>query len=187
MLRFLQNPRGKLATHDTEDEDKSSSITDHLLHDKSSALCSPDTMRHVNEISNTEDEVKYFVYCYTVCLCCILCFDFCSVILYFLCTYYMKYIVTYLQMPDEDSDVEKLSPLLEVGISYENDIASHIEISITDPTNEPVVMKNVQFGDNQNSTTKHTSPLEVVNPVSSISCTINAGMEFAINLSSLSL
>ncbi|XKL65847.1 hypothetical protein PGB90_009267 [Kerria lacca] len=83
--------QGKLASHDTEDEDKSSSITDHLLHDKS-VLCSPDTTHHTNEISNTEDE-----------------------------------------MPDEDSDIEKSSPLLEIGISFENDTNPHTEITIIDP------------------------------------------------------
>lgn len=49
--------KGKLATHDTEDEDKSSSITDHLLYDKS-VLCSPAAVHHVNEVLNTEDEVS---------------------------------------------------------------------------------------------------------------------------------
>lgn len=56
ILWDLQIPRGRLACHDTEDEDKSSSITDHLLHEKS-ILRSPDTAQHTNEISNTEDEV----------------------------------------------------------------------------------------------------------------------------------
>ena len=36
-------------------------------------------------------------------------------------------------MPDEDSEAEKMSPLLEVGISYEENGSSRIEISVTDP------------------------------------------------------
>ena len=36
-------------------------------------------------------------------------------------------------MPDEDSEAEKMSPLLEVGIIYEANGASRIEISVTDP------------------------------------------------------
>ena len=36
-------------------------------------------------------------------------------------------------MPDEDSEAEKMSPLLEVGIIYEKNGASRIEISVTDP------------------------------------------------------
>lgn len=36
-------------------------------------------------------------------------------------------------MPDEDSDIEKSSPLLEIGISFENDTNPHTEITIIDP------------------------------------------------------
>lgn len=78
-------------------------------------------------------------------------------------------------MPDEDSDVEKLSPLLEVGISFENDVASQIEITITDRTNESKISINPQLGDNQSSTIKQTSLSENVNPVSSSSCSVDAG------------
>lgn len=86
-------------------------------------------------------------------------------------------------MPDEDSDVEKLSPLLEVGISFENDVASHIEISITDRTNESSVSKKPHFGDNHSSIIKQTSLPENINQISSSSCSVDAGENFcAINI-----
>lgn len=109
---------GKLASHDTEDEDKSSSITDHLLHDKPS-LCSPDTVHHINEISSTEDE-----------------------------------------MPDEDSEAEKLSPLLEV-VTFENNGTSRIEISITSPKSESSKCSSSNLAESNASSRRNS--LEVVN------------------------
>lgn len=81
-------------------------------------------------------------------------------------------------MPDEDSDVEKLSPLLEAGINFETDVAPRIEISMTELTNESKVSKNPESEENQTSPTRNTPLPENVNPVSSSSCSIDAGKYF---------
>ncbi len=80
-------------------------------------------------------------------------------------------------MPDDDSDVEKLSPLLEIVTTFENDASARIEIAVTDSVNDKSSSRNKEFEDRVHANSKFNSK-ETEKCIRSNSCSSATGKNF---------